>query len=176
MAALKTRTRGTEQKRSAGGIKKTPKWAPKCSKIDGKSGPGGSKNDPKWLLGRSWGALGALLGSPGPLGRLLVSLGALLGRSWGVPGSSWCRLGSLPGRPGALLGVILGSRGAPFGAFLVSFEGWIAISRKHRKSMVFQRFFKVFQGSGLPKSFQNRPKIALKRLLDTRLDPRGCQK
>ena len=57
------------------------------------------------LLGRSW-----------PLGRLLVSLGALLGRSWGVPGSSWCRLGSLLGRPGALLGVILGSRGALFGA------------------------------------------------------------
>ena len=83
------------------------------------------------LQNGSWAALGALLGSPGPLGRLLVSLGALLGRSWGVPGSSWCRLGSLPGRPGALLGVILCSRGAPFGAFLVSFEGWIAITRKH---------------------------------------------
>ena len=91
----------------------------------------------------------------------MISLGALLGRSWGVPGSSWCRVGSLPGRPGALLGVIWGSRGASFGGFLVSFEGCMAKSRKHRKSLVFfnvfSRFFKV-PGS------QNRSKIVPKSL------------
>ena len=52
------------------------------------------------LLGGSWGAPGALLAAPGAV---LAPLGPLL-----AP-------------PGALLGGILASRGAPFGAFWVSF-------------------------------------------------------
>ena len=77
-------------------------------------------------MGRSWGTLGALLGSPGPLGRLLGSLGALLGRSWGAPGSSWSRLGPLLGLPGPLLEFIwhpfwelLALQGVHFGAKLL---------------------------------------------------------
>ena len=47
-------------------------------------------------LGRSWGAVGALLA-------FLIALGALLARSWGALGRSWSVLETLLGRSWALL-------------------------------------------------------------------------
>ena len=58
---------------------------------------------PSWL---SWGPFGALGCSWAPLGALLAALGAVLGP-----------LGLLLGPPEQLLGLILASRGALFGAF-----------------------------------------------------------
>ena len=83
-------------------------------------GPGGLPKGSWRPLGGPWapsGSLGALLvpsgGAPGcswaPLGALLAALGAVLGP-----------LGLLLGPPEQLLGLILASRGALFGAFGVS--------------------------------------------------------
>ena len=84
------------------------------------------------LLGRAWGALGALWVRSGALlrcywgalGALWGVLGALLGRSWGalgVLGRSWGALGVLWGRLGVLLGRFLFDFEAIWGQFWVEF-------------------------------------------------------
>ena len=71
---------------------------------------------PKWAPGASrrasWRTLGAQGLAWGPFGALLAALGRLLGRLG--------PLGLLLGPPEQLLGLILASRGALFGAFWVS--------------------------------------------------------
>ena len=99
---------------------------------------------------RRLGGLG-LLWHPGlaPLGALRAPLGAVLGA-----------LGPLLGPPGARLGLIWASRGAPFGAFWASVEGFRAILRKPRKSTTVQHFLRFFEVPGPPKLIQNRFEIA----------------
>ena len=126
-----------------------------------------------------------------------AALGALLGRSWGLPGllgGSW----SLLGRSLGALGAFLGARGAVLGRSLDVLErSWgsfwapgalllelfwspLKAGLQYHENIEnhwfvdgFSRFFKV-RGS------QNRskivPKIAPQGLLDTRLAPGGCQK
>ena len=84
-------------------------------------------------VGRSWDLLGLLLGS-------WVDLGALLERSWGAPGGSWCRLGASWAAPGPLLGVVLGSRGA----FLEAFKPFLYSSFAKRENQEKCRQYSVF--------------------------------
>ena len=88
-------------------------------------------------------ALGALLGSPGPLGRLLGSLGALLGRSWGAPGSSWGRLGPLLGFPGPFLMLI-------WHPFRELPRGWQILNFRSGVSILF-----FFRNGTIPKKTRN---------------------
>ena len=168
-AAPKTRTRGPEQKRSVGGIKKNPTWAPKCPKIGGKSDPADSKNAPKLLLGRSWGALGAL-------GRLLVSLGALFGRSLGALGAFLGARGAVLGRSLDVLERSWGSFWAPGALLLELFWSPLRAGLQYHKNIENHWFFNGFSRFFRVRGSQNRPKIIPKRLLDTRLAPRGGQK
>ena len=81
-------------------------------------------------------------------------------RSWSVPGSSWCRLGSLPGRPGALLGVMLGSRGVLLELF------WFPLRAawQNHENIENQCFFNGFSMFFKVPGSQNRSKIVPKSL------------
>ena len=100
------------------------KMKPRAPQNEAKMGPGGLPKGPFWRApGCSWA----------PLGAPLAALGTVLGP-----------LGLLLGPPEQLLGLILASRGALFGAFWVSvFERpW-----KKRKPLIFvdsSSLFKVF--------------------------------
>ena len=79
------------------------------------------------VIGVSWGALRALLGSLGrswgTLGALLGRLGALLGRFWPLFGHSWGALGASWAALGALLGVSWGVLEASWGKYRKKVEG-----------------------------------------------------
>ena len=76
------------------------------------------------LSGRSWLALGALLGR---LGALLGLSWGVLGRSWGDPGGSWGPPGPLLGRLGAPLGRSWGVLGRPWEAWGLLGRSWGAL-------------------------------------------------
>ena len=104
------------------------------------------------LCVRSWAALGAFVGGPGPLlwpllavlGRSWASAGglgpswglcwrswaapgalwAVLGRSWGLSWRSWAALGAAAGGPGSLLGPILAVLGR---SWALCWRSWAAL-------------------------------------------------
>ena len=91
-------------------------------------------------MGRSWGALGALLGA---LGRSWGALEALLERSWTLLGRSWGALGQKyekKHRCTETLGVFLG-RG--FGRVLAILNVLVKNLRLHRPSHRFFYFFGI---------------------------------
>ena len=98
-----------------------------------------------------------------------MTLGPFLGCSWGALGvsrASWAALGLSWGAPWALLGR----------SWELVVPSWVAQYHGNIENQCFSMVFQGFQVSGLPNSLQHRPKIVPKRLLDTRLAPRGCQK
>jgi len=163
-AAPKTRTRGTEQKRSVGGIKKTPTWAPSARKLVENQVPGA----PKMLQNGSWAGLGALLGRS-------WGLPGLLGGSWSLLGRSLGALGAFLGAPGAVLGRSLDVLGRPWGSIwapgallLDLFWSPLRAAWQNHENIENRCFFNGFQGFSrfrapqiAPKSSQNRSEEAL---------------
>ena len=156
-------TRGPEQKRSVGGIKKNPTWAPKCSKIAGKSDPW----VPKMLQNCSWAGLGALLGRSWGLPGLLGGSWSLLGRSLGALGAFLGARGAVLGRSLDVLGRSWGSFWAPGALLLELFWSPLRAGLQYHENienhLFFNRFQSFFKGFSrfraphiAPKSSQHR--------------------